>query len=108
MRQSYESADITQFSWEIRDGVPTHITAQGDLGSPYLCDVIPCECRTQGKKCCTEACGCHKEHLSCTSYCNSSGEDGCCNPYTKTEAQAGDEDFEMEDAEEEDLEDERI
>ena len=27
--------------------------------------------------------GCCKEYLSCTSYCNCSGEEGYCNPHTK-------------------------
>ena len=50
-----ESTDITHFGWEIRDSVPTPIIAQGGLGpDPYLCDVIHCACRTQGKKCSTE------------------------------------------------------
>ena len=25
------------------------------------------------------------QHISCTSYCNYSGEEGCCNQYTKRE-----------------------
>ncbi len=25
------------------------------------------------------------QHISCTSYCNHSGEEGCCNQYTKRE-----------------------
>ena len=77
-----ESADITKFGWEIHDSVPIPIIAKGDPAPPELIDVIRCQCRAQDKKCITEACGCHKEHLSCTSYCNCSGEDGCCNPYT--------------------------
>ena len=27
--------------------------------------------------------GCRKEYLSCTSYCNCTGEEGYCNPHTK-------------------------
>ena len=44
--------------------------------------MIYCKCKAVGKKCSTEACGCHREHLSCTNYCNSRGHDGCCNPHT--------------------------
>ena len=55
---------------------------------------------------------CHKEHLSCTSYCNCSGEEDCCNPHTeRQDALSGDEegveeeDFEeMENFEERDFE----
>ena len=83
---------ITHFGWEIRDDIPIPVIAQGD---PELIDVIQCQCRAQGKKCSTEACGCHKQHLSCTSFCNCSGDESCCNPHTTREdAQAGD-DLEM-------------
>ena len=57
-----------------------------------------------------EVCGCDKEYLSCISYTNCSDKDGCCNPYTKAvEASTEDEeDIERENAEENDLEDERM
>ena len=45
----------------------------------------------QGTQCSTEACSCHKQHLACTSYCNCSGKDNCCNPYLKKNALAGEE-----------------
>ena len=32
----------------------------------------------------SEACGCHKQHLACTSCCNCSGREHCCNPYSVT------------------------
>ena len=108
-----ESADITHFGWKIQDGIPAPVIAEGDPAPPELVDVIRCQCRAQGRKCSTEACGCHRYHLPCTSYCNCSGEESCCNPYTKRgEAQAcardeGDVEMEMEcveeDIEEEDL-----
>ena len=112
-----ESADITHFGWEIRDGIPIPVIAQGDPAPPELIDVIQCQCRAQGKKCSTEACGCHKQHLSCTSFCNCSGDESCCNPYTTQEdAQPGDEgevaaedfDTDIVNAEEEDFEGEDV
>ena len=113
-----ESADITHFGWEIRDGIPIPVIAQGDPAPPELINVIQCQCRAQGKKCSTEACGCHKQHLSCTSFCNCSGDESCCNPYTMQEdAQPGDEgevaaeDFDADilvNAEEEDFEGEGV
>ena len=51
-------------------------------------------------------------HLSCTSFCNCSGGETCCNPYTTQEdAQSASEedvaeDVDMVDAEEEDFEEE--
>ena len=53
-----ESADITHFGWEIRDDIPIPVIAQVDPAPPELIDVIQCQCRAQGKKCSTEACGC--------------------------------------------------
>ena len=49
-----ESEYITKFSWEIRDGVLTPIITQDDLGPPFLCAVIYCECRAEGKTYSTE------------------------------------------------------
>ena len=49
---------------------------------PQLSDVINCQCKAVVKKFSNEACGCDKEHLSCTNYCNCRGYDGCCNPHT--------------------------
>ena len=77
-----ESVDITAFGWDIQDGIPVPVTSKSDPAPPELIDVINCQCKVEGKKCITTACGCHKEHLSCMSYCYCSGEDGCCNPYT--------------------------
>ena len=93
-----ESANITRFGWKIQEGIPVPVTAERDPASPQLIDVIQCKCRAHDKKCTTEGCGRHKEHLSCTSYCNCSGDEDCCNSYTKRrEVQAGvveEEDFE--------------
>ena len=79
--------------------------------------MIQCECRAQGKKCSTEICGCHKQHLSCISFCNCLGDESCCNPYTTQEdVQSGNEedaaadefDVDMVGAEEEDFEGEGV
>ena len=53
--------------------------------------------------CSTEACGCHREHLFCTNYCNCRGHDGCSNSdTTQGVMQARDDDnAEIYDAEEE-------
>ena len=107
-----ESANITHFGWDIQDRIPIPVVAQGAPAPPELVDVIRCQCKAQDKKCSTEACGCHKEHLACTSYCNCSGEEDCCNPHTKRQDDlSGDEegveeeDFEeMENFEERDFE----
>ena len=101
-----ESTAISQFGWEIQNGIPVPVIAQNAPAPPELIGVIRCQCRALDKKCSSEACRCHKEHLSCTSYCNCSGEDGCCNPYTKRhDAGAGDEqENEIEDVDDEDFE----
>ena len=51
---------------------------------PELVDVIKCKCKAQGEQCGSEACGCHKQHLACTSCYNCSGGEDCCNPYSVT------------------------
>ncbi len=62
------------------------VIAKCDTAPPLLSDVIRCQCRVHDKKCSTVVCSCHKERLSCTSYCNCAGNQGCCNPYTNRES----------------------
>ena len=80
-----QSTDITQFGWEFKDDIPIPVIAHGDPAPSDLIDVIKCQCRAQGKMCSSEACGCHKERMSCTLYCYCSGKEGCFNPFTVTE-----------------------
>ena len=98
------SATITDFGWEVRNGIPVPVMASSDPAPPELVDVIRCLCRAEGKKCSTVSCSCHREHLTCTSYCNCRGEDGCYNPYTQKTATTQAADLEMEEAEEQEVE----
>ena len=77
-----ESADITHFGWVIQNDIPIPAVAQGAPAPPELVDVIRCQCKAQGKQCSTVACSCHKQHLACTSCCNCSGGEYCCNPHS--------------------------
>ncbi len=77
-----ESTDITNFGWEIHEGIPVPKLSQNDPVPPNLMDVIQCKCKAKGNKCSSLACGCQKEQLSCTTYCNCLADDSCCNPYT--------------------------
>ena len=63
-----ELTSLTDFGWKIRDDVPVPAVADRDPAPPQLSDVINCQCNAVGKKCSTEACGYHREHLSCTNY----------------------------------------
>ena len=94
-----ESSDITNFGWEFPAEIPIPVIAEGYPAPPELLDVIQCQCKAQGKKCSTEACGCHKQHLSCTSFCNCHGGQNCLNPFTSTRdiAQSAEEESETED-----------
>ncbi len=94
---------VTDFGWKIRDDVPVHAVAERDPAPPQLSDVINVQCKAVGKKCSTEASGCHREHLSCTNYCNCRGQDGCCNPHTTLGVMqtADDDNAEIDDAGEE-------
>ena len=51
-------------------GISIPVIVEGDPAQPELLDVIQCQCKAQGKKCFTEAFGYHKQHLSCTPFCN--------------------------------------
>ena len=88
--------------------------AVSDPAPPELVDVIRCQCKADGKKCSSMSCSCHKQHLTCTPYCNCCGGERCYNPYSRiattqadqemeeTEEQAADQ--EMEETEEHDWE----
>ena len=58
------------------------VTTIYDLSHPKLIDVNQCQCKTREKKCITDACGCWKDHISCTLYCTCAWEEGCHKPYT--------------------------
>lgn len=102
-----ESGDITNFGWDMQEGIPVPKMNQNDPVPPNLMDVIRCQCRAKEKKCSSHACGCRKEQLSCTTYCYCSAEDSCCNPHTiKEKNQSGmqtivDMDFEVIDEDDE-------
>ena len=98
------SVTITDFGWEFKNDIPVPVMATTDQAPPELVDVIRCQCRAQGKKCSTLSCRGHKEHLTCTSYCNCHGEDGCYNPYTQEIATTQAADPGMEEAEEQHFE----
>ena len=98
------SATLTDFGWKIENGIPAPVVGTGDPAPPELVDVIRCQWKVEGKKCSTASCSCHKEHITCTSYCNCCGEDGCHNPYTQKAATIQASDLELE-AEEQELED---
>ena len=73
---------ITHFGWVIQNDIPIPAVAQGAPAPPELVDVIRCQCKAQGKQCSTVTCSCHKQHLACTSCCNCSGGEYCCNPHS--------------------------
>jgi len=78
---SNEFADITAFGWEYQDGIPTPVFSKADPSPPVLLDILQCQRRAADKRCGTEACGCHEEHMACTVYCNCPGDVACCNPF---------------------------
>ena len=86
-----ESTDITQFGWQFRDDIPIQVIAEGDPAPPELLDVIRCLCKAHGKKCSVEACVCHKQHLSSTTFCDCHGGEDCLNQFTTDIVQAAEE-----------------
>ena len=78
-----ESDNIIHFGWEVKDCIPIPVVAVSDPAPPELVDVIKCQCKADGKKCSSMSCSCHKQHLTCTPYCNCCGGEGCYNPYSR-------------------------
>ena len=44
------SANISDFGWEVQNGIPVPVMATGEPAPPELVDVIRCQCRAEGKK----------------------------------------------------------
>ena len=60
---------ITEYGWEIQDGLICPSIYSGPPGPPLLMNVISCRCRAEGKACKGTNCSYHRVKLSCTMYC---------------------------------------
>ena len=58
---------ITEYGWEIQDGLICPSIYSGPPGPPLLMNVI--SCRAEGNACKETNCSCHRVKLSCTMYC---------------------------------------
>ena len=76
---------ITEYGWEIQDGLICPSIYSGPPGPPLLMNVISCRCRAKGKAFKETNCSCHRVKLSCTMYCFCTAGDACHNPFTKKE-----------------------
>ena len=84
---------ITDFGWEVVDGVPCPVYDKGLVGPPDVLSVISCSCKAEGTACSSARCSCRKGSMPCAAYCNCDGGEDCFNPY-KVEAQCDDEESE--------------
>ena len=80
--ESSRPTGTTQFWWDNNISFTVPVTTNYDLGQPELIDVIKCHCKARKKKCSTYACGCWKDHISCTPYCSCAWDEKCHKPYT--------------------------
>jgi hypothetical protein len=71
--------NITEYGWEIKDGVPVPETANQPPGPQALMDVVRCSCKSEGKACKTASCGCQRVKISCTLYSACDNSDACLN-----------------------------
>ena len=60
---------ITEYGWEILDGLICPSIYSGPPGPPLLMNVISCRCRAEGNACKETNRSCHRVKLSCTMYC---------------------------------------
>ena len=79
---------ITEYGWEIQDGIMCPSIYSGPPGPPLLMNAISCRCRAEGKSCKDNNCSCRRVKLSCTMYCLCTAGDACHNPFTKKEDEA--------------------
>ena len=81
-KSSSRPTGTTWFWWDSKICFTVPVTTTYDLSHPERIDVIKCQCKAKEKKCITDACGCWKDHISCTPYCTCAWEEGCHKPYT--------------------------
>ena len=82
-KQGPPNVSITEYGWEVKDGMICPCIDVVPPGPPLLMNVLSCGCRAKGKACKETSCSCHREKLSCTVYCVCSAADDCWNPLTK-------------------------
>ena len=73
--------DITDFGWEITDGIPYPMMDKSPAGPPELLNVISCSCEAAGKACASSRCSCHSAKVPCTDFCHCCGSEECFSPY---------------------------
>ena len=72
---------ITDFGWDIVDGIPNPRSGVSEVAPADLMKVIACGCSTQ-TPCSRGTCSCQKAGVSCTTYCKCMAQDDCNNPHT--------------------------
>ena len=90
-QQGPPDVDMTHFGWKMKEGIPSPVFADAAPAPPGLLDVLSCGCKAEGKACSSTACSCHKNQLSCTTYCICGGADDCRNPFLFTASSQADE-----------------
>ena len=78
-RHSSPDIDISNFGWEMKDGVLSPCIDAGPTGPPVLMD-----CRA-AEKACAAICSCKKEGLSCSIYCLCQSGDECRNLHKRSQ-----------------------
>ena len=72
--------NITYFVCEFRDEIYLPAIAEGDPATADLLDVT--QCQSTGQDVLYRGMGCHKQHLSCTPFCNCHCGQDLLNPFT--------------------------
>ena len=73
---------ISEFGWDVIDGVPTPRTGVSQCAPTQLMKVVACACSRQSV-CSRKNCSCVTSGVSCTSFCKCMAQDSCKNPHTK-------------------------
>ena len=73
---------ITDWGWEIKDGIPIPVIGIDQVAPPDLLKTVACGCKSESP-CSRHNCSCKSEGLSCTTFCKCHGEEVCQNPHTK-------------------------
>ena len=72
--------NLTDFGWELVDGVPCPQFHKGPMGPPDVLSTVSCGCKAAGTACSSSRCSCKKASMPCAAYCECDGGENCFNP----------------------------
>jgi hypothetical protein len=83
-QQNPPTINIGDYGWLMVDNIPEPVMGISIMAPVDLLKIVACKC-SSAKPCGRNNCSCKAAALSCTAFCQCSGQESCQNPHTKCE-----------------------